>query len=60
MSGTAGEDLKFDRPRLVNEQEHAPAESLVVDEVDEEVSSEVVTERDDDDNNRRRRRILAR
>ena len=53
MSGTVGVDLKFERPRLVNQPEHEPAESLVVDDVDEEVSHEVVSGPDDDnvDNN---------
>ena len=43
MSGTVGVDLKFDRPCLVNEPELEPAESLVVDDVEEEVSHDVVT-----------------
>ncbi len=40
MSGTVGVDLKFERPRLVNQPEHEPTESLVVDDANEEVSHE--------------------
>ena len=40
---TNGVDLKFDRPCLVNEPELEHAESLVVDDVEEEVSRDVVT-----------------
>ena len=50
MSGTVGEDLKFERPRLVSEPEPEPAEDLVVDDVEEEVPHEVVTAPDDDNN----------
>ena len=50
MSGTVGVDLKFERPRLVNQPEHEPTESLVVDDANEEVSHEVVNGPDDDDN----------
>ncbi len=37
-------DLRFERPRLVSEQEHEPAESLVVDDPAEDVLDENVPE----------------
>ena len=63
ISGTVSVDLKFERPRLVNEPERAPAESLVVDDADEEVSHEVVSgpadNNDNDDDDSWRDEVIA-
>ena len=47
ISGTVGVDLKFERPRLVNETEPKPSEPVVLDDPPEEAKEEVVSDLDE-------------